>query len=117
MKKDEKILQGDIWFIRLDPAEGSEIRKTRPCLILSRSKINAKLNTVTVIPFSSGKTDKSILLINVLASKKNGLKNDSHLVIPQIRSVAKHRFIKKIGLLESNIVPFIRRSLRLYFYE
>ena len=114
---NQKILQGEIWTIRLDPTEGSEIKKTRPCLVISRTKINEKLKTTTIIPFSSGKTDKSILLINVKSSQKNGLKSDSHLIIPQIRTVAKHRFIKKLGTLESRFIAHIKKSFSLYFWE
>lgn len=111
-----KILQGEIWSIRLDPTEGSEIKKTRPCLIISRTKINDKLNTITIIPFSSGETDKSILLINIKNSNQNGLKTPSHLIIPQIRTVSKHRLIKKLGTLEINHLPKIKNSFKLYFW-
>ncbi|MBD3330116.1 type II toxin-antitoxin system PemK/MazF family toxin [Candidatus Peregrinibacteria bacterium] len=116
VKMNKTYLQGDIWTIRLDPSKGSEIKKTRPCLIISRSKINKKLNTVIIIPFSSGETDKSILQINVKKSKQNGLRLDSHLVIPQIRTVSKKRFIKRLGPIEKKYVPHIMRSFELYFW-
>lgn len=111
----DKIYQGDIWVIRLDPTEGSELKKTRPCLVISRTKVNDKLATVTVIPFSSGPTDKSILLINVEASDSNGLEDDSHLVIPQIRTVAKSRLIKRVGKIDSDYTQKIKKSFDLYF--
>lgn len=111
------VLQGDIWTVRLDPTEGSELKKTRPCLVISRSKINKKLKTITIIPFSTGKTNKSILSINIDSSKHNGLRKDSHLVIHQIRTVGKHRLIKKTGILEGEYVPRLKNSFRLYFWE
>ena len=114
---EKTFLQGEIWLVRLDPTEGAEIKKTRPCLIVSRDKINEKLNPVTIVPFSSGITDKSILLINTPASKMNGLKTDSHLVLPQIRTIAKHRCMKRFGVLEKSFVPLLKRSFQLYFWS
>jgi mRNA interferase MazF len=109
--------QGEIWLTRLDPTEGSEIRKTRPCVIISRSLINHKLNTVTIIPLSTGKNYRTLLQIDVLATKHNGLKKDSHLEIPQIRAISKSRLIKKLGLLEAIVFDKIQDSFEAYFWE
>ena len=45
-----KILRFDVWLVTLDPVEGSEIRKTRPCVIISPPEINNNMNTVMIAP-------------------------------------------------------------------
>jgi mRNA interferase MazF len=47
------IMRGDIWWVSLDPAQGSEIKKTRPCIVLSHSTVNRLRRTVVVVPLSS----------------------------------------------------------------
>jgi len=48
-----KILRGEIWWVNLDPTQGSEIEKTRPCLVLSHDTLNRLRRTVVVVPLSS----------------------------------------------------------------
>ncbi len=109
--------QGEIWLARLDPTEGSEIKKTRPCLVISSTLVNKKLRTITVIPLSSGKKNAVLLLIDLLPNAENGLKKDCHLVIPQIRTLAKSRLIKKIGKVGQPIIDLIRESFEVYFWD
>lgn len=45
--------RGEVWWVELDPTRGSEIRKTRPCIILSVDQVNRARKTVTVVPLSS----------------------------------------------------------------
>lgn len=45
---------GEIWLARLDPTVGSEVRKTRPCVVVSSDEMNAHLRTVNVAPMSTG---------------------------------------------------------------
>lgn len=109
--------QGEIWLVRLDPTEGSELKKTRPCLILSRTKVNQKLETLTIIPLTSGKKERAILRIGLAATRDNGLKKDSHLEIPQIRTVAKSRCLKKLGRVDWRVLYQIRDSFDIYFWN
>ena len=83
--------RGEIWLINLDPAIGSEINKTRPAMIISRSDYNKIAETITIIPISSGR------FIPSFHTRLSGLKKESHAVIPQVRVAAKKRLIKKIG--------------------
>lgn len=109
--------QGEIWLARLDPTEGSEIKKTRPCLVISSTLVNKKLRTVTVVPLSSGKKNAALLLINLSPDAENGLKKDCHLVIPQIRTLAKSRLIKKMGKITQLTINLIRDSFEAYFWD
>jgi len=86
-----KINRGDIWLVNLDPVIGGEIAKTRPSLVISHSSYNAIASTVTIIPISSGRYIKSFHV------KLQKLKNDSHALLPQLRTVSKKRLIKKVG--------------------
>ena len=46
-------LRGEVWWVSLDPTQGSEIKKTRPCLVLSSSVLNRLRQTVVVVPYST----------------------------------------------------------------
>ena len=109
--------QGEIWIIRLDPTEGSELKKTRTCLIISSSICNERLKTITVIPFTTGETHKRYTRINTIADKQNGLDKNSYLEISQIRTVSKKRCQKFIGIADKNIIKEIRNSFEFYFWD
>jgi mRNA interferase MazF len=47
------ILRGDVWWVSLDPTQGAEIQKTRPCLVLTSDVLNRFRQTVVVVPFST----------------------------------------------------------------
>lgn len=87
--------RGEVWIISLDPTKGSEIKKTRPCLIISRTDYNQKANTITIIPCSSGPVRYSAWEIEL--DKNSGLDDTSHLLLPQMRVAAKERLKKKVG--------------------
>ena len=79
-----------IYLINLDPTIGHEIKKTRPCVIISPDEMNANLGTVIVAPMTS--TDRAIpTRVKIFASPLNGLANDSYIVLDQIKTVGKRR--------------------------
>ncbi len=91
--------RGEIWIVSLDPTEGSEIKKTRPCLVTSRSDFNQRSNTVTVIPLSSGFLMYPAWEVEI--DKTSGLEAVSRLSLPQMRVAAKERLKNKIGEISS----------------
>ena len=91
--------RGEIWIIALDPTKGSEIKKTRPCLIVSRTDYNQKANTITIVPCSSGSVRYPAWEVEL--DKNSGLDDVSHLLLPQMRVAAKERLKKKIGQIPS----------------
>ncbi|MDP2691628.1 MAG: type II toxin-antitoxin system PemK/MazF family toxin [bacterium] len=109
--------QGELWLVKLDPTEGSEIRKTRPCLIISRTIINDHMRTVTVIPLSGIKKHKSVLIVPISANETNGLSKDSNIIIPQIRTISKSRFKKKLGQIDPGLFENIKESFQTYFWD
>lgn len=88
-----KLQQYDIILVNLDPTVGSEIKKTRPCAIISPDDINRQLNTVIIAPITS--TSKSYPTRIYTKS----LSIPSWIVLDQIRTVDQRRILKKLGQL------------------
>lgn len=103
-----KINRGDIWLVNLDPVVGSEIAKTRPGVIFSRSDFNQFAATVTVVPISTGRYIPSFHV------ELAGLKEGSHAIVPQIRVAYKKRLIKKLGTVPDSQMKEIEQKLRFY---
>jgi mRNA interferase MazF len=93
----------------LDQTLGSEISKTRPAAILSRSDYNQIAETVTIIPISS-----SGHFIPAFHVALGTLKKGSHAVVPQIRVASKSRLSKKIGKVSETEMDEINRKLGFY---
>ena len=103
-----RIKRGEVWLLNLEPVVGSEIAKTRPALVISRSDYNEVAETVTVIPVSKGRYLSSLHVY--LADMEAG----SHAVIPQIRVASKQRFIKKITQVSDLELSEIREKMQFY---
>lgn len=85
------IRRGDIWWISLDPTQGSELKKTRPCVVISHDTLNQHRRTVVVVPLStSGKVHPPIT-VAVKCQSKNVV-----AITDQVRAVAKHRLKSRI---------------------
>ena len=85
----------DVYLIILDPTVGSEIQKTRPCLIISPDEMNRHIKTVIVAPMIS--TEKKYpTRVTCTFIKKQG-----QIVLDQIRTLDKSRLIKKLGAIDS----------------
>lgn len=80
-----------VYLVNLDPTIGSEIQKTRPCLVISPDEMNRHLKTVIVAPLTS--TGKNYpTRIEVKFQRKRGF-----IVLDQIRTVDKARLVKRLG--------------------
>jgi mRNA interferase MazF len=99
--------RGEVWWIRLDPTEGSEIAKTRPCLILSVDILNERRRTVVVVPLSSSPTASPPLLIPVECGGQTVV-----AVTDQIRAVAKQRLVRRMGELSQAHLEAVEQGLR-----
>ena len=84
----------EIYFADLDPTMGSEINKTRPCLIVSADDINRALNTVIVAPLTSTIRNYPTR-VNCLVSGKNG-----QIALDQLRAIDKQRLSEKLEVLD-----------------
>ena len=85
----------DVYLINLDPSVGSEIQKTRPCLVISPDEMNRNIRTVIVAPMTSSGNDYPTR-VSCKFRKKQG-----QIVLDQIRTLDKSRLIKKLGTIDS----------------
>src|SRR5580700_9822473 len=99
--------RGEFWWIRLDPATGSEIGKTRPCLILSTNILNERRRTVVVVPLSSSPRPNPPLLISVECAGRTVV-----AVTDQIRAVAKERLVDRLGEASPADLAAVEAGLR-----
>jgi mRNA interferase MazF len=84
----------DIFLVNLDPTIGSEIRKARPCLIISPDEMNSYIATVIIAPMTTKGRDYPTR-VPCTFKRKNG-----QIVLDQIRTVDKIRLIKKLGSID-----------------
>jgi len=85
----------EVWLVNLDPTVGSEIRKTRPAVIVSPDELNAHLQTVVVVPLTTGRAYPFRIATKVQG--KAGV-----AAIDQIRTIDKRRLVKRISTLRAN---------------
>ena len=107
------IKRGSIWLANLDPTVGSEIRKTRPVVVVSNDVNNVNNNVVTVVPITSNTAH--IFSFEVLLSKGVGsLPKDSKAKADQIRTLDKTRLVKSIGMLPDTYTTLIDDAIKLH---
>jgi mRNA interferase MazF len=105
--------RGDVYLVDFEPSVGSEIRKTRPALIVSCNEANKHLRTVTVIPFSS-KVEKVFPFEVLVESEESGLDRNSKLKVPQMRAVDKSRLSRRIGNVGEETMTAVEKAIRLH---
>jgi mRNA interferase MazF len=84
----------DVYLVALDPTRGSEIQKTRPCVIVSPNEMNAWLRTVIVAPMTNDDTELSQPCESDFARKKG------QVALDQIRAIDKSRLGRRLGRLD-----------------
>ena len=99
--------RGDVYWANLDPTIGSEIKKTRPCVLVGANPINTARRTVVVVPLSSSAKARPPLTIPVFFLGKEAV-----AVTDQIRAIDKSRLIEKGGALTSEELKAIEEGLR-----
>lgn len=99
--------RGEVWWVRLDPTLGSEIAKTRPCVILSGNIFNKLRRTVVVIPLSSSPQSSDPLLLPVRCDGR-----DVVAVTDQIRAVSKQRLDQRLGELSPEDLKAVEGGVR-----
>jgi len=104
--------QGEIWLINLDPTIGAEIKKTRPAIIVNDNAIG-KLPLKIIVPLTDWKDKYEIApwMVKIVPDKKNKLTKNSSADCFQIRSLSEKRFVKKIGIIEQEILYEIQEGL------
>lgn len=85
----------DVYLANLDPTIGSEIQKTRPCLVISPDEMNRNIRTVIIAPMTSAQKEYPTR-VSCTFRKKQG-----QIVLDQVRTVDKARLIQKLGTIDS----------------
>ena len=100
--------RGEIWWVNLDPTRGSEIKKTRPCVVLGTNILNERRRTVVVIPLCTGPQAAPPLLVPVSCAGKSAI-----AVVDQIRAVAKERLHRRLDALSPRDLIRVEEALRM----
>ena len=87
----------DVYLVTLDPTLGSEIQKTRPCLVISPDEMNHNIRTVIIAPMTSAQKGYPTRV------SCNFRKKQGQIVLDQVRTIDKARLIKKLGTITSNV--------------
>jgi mRNA interferase MazF len=99
--------RGEVWWVRLDPTVGSEIAKTRPCVVVSSDVLNDRRRTVVVVPLSSAPQPSPPILVAVRCDGQ-----DVVAVTDQIRAVAKQRLDRRLDTLSVEDLEAVEQGLR-----
>ena len=101
--------RGDIHLVALDPTRGSEIQKTRPCLVVSPDELNLHLKTVIVAPLTTASHSYPFRVPCQFESKRG------QVVLDQLRTVDRERLIRRLGKLSAPTFEKVLSLLREMF--
>ena len=105
------VTRGDVVQVRLDPAGGREIRKTRPAVIVSNQAACRFDSVVQVVPITSLQSLPPRPYESPIDSVSSGLSKPSRAVANQIRTVAKHRLAKRLGTVSAQELEAVDRAI------
>jgi mRNA interferase MazF len=103
------LTRGEVHLVRLDPMLGSEIKKTRPCLIVSPDELNQHLRTVIVAPMATGGHEYPWRV----ACRFQG--RDGFVALDQLRTVDSERLVKRLGRLSPSTATDVLDTLQEMF--
>jgi mRNA interferase MazF len=103
------VKRGDIWLVNLDPTVGSEIQKSRPCVVISPAEMHDHLRTVIVAPMTTG-SRPAPFRISVTHAGKEGL-----ILLDQIRTVDKLRLASHFGKIPPRTLKAVLDVLQQMF--
>lgn len=104
-----RVGRGDVFLVTLDPTQGGEIRKTRPCVVVSPDELNAHLRTFIVAPLTTGAYSYPFR-VPCTFQRRSG-----HVVLDQIRTVDQERLVKRLGALHPRVLEQALAVLREMF--
>lgn len=96
------VRRGEVYVVELSPTRGREIRKTRPCVVVSPDELNAHLGTFIVAPLTTGSHAYPFRISCRFAGK------DGHLVLDRLRTVDRERLVRRLGTLTA---PTLAKAL------
>ena len=102
-----EIVRGSIWWVEFDPTIGSEIRKTRPAVVLTADSLNRVRRTVVVVPLSTGPGQRPPIVLHVPSAGQGSM-----AVCDQIRAVDRSRLMRPSGSLSREDLKAVEDSVR-----
>lgn len=103
------VARGDVWLTALDPAVGSEIRKTRPCVVISPPELHDVLRTVIVAPMSTGSRPAPFRVPLVFAGKRGSI------LLDQLRTLDGRRLVRRLGKVSPRTIGSTLATLQELF--
>jgi mRNA interferase MazF len=103
--------RGDVFLVSLDPTKGREIKKTRPCVVVSPDELNAHLSTFIVAPMTTGGHPYPFRIPCRFQRK------DGFVVLDQLRTVDRHRLVHRLGKVHGSTLQKILSILREMFED
>lgn len=105
--------RGSVYLVRFDPTEGSEIKKTRPALII-QNDIGNRFSNITIVAAITSKFQLPLHRTNVLfKAPEGGLSVDSVVRLDQIRSVDKRRLLKRLGSVKPTTLTKVDQAIKI----
>jgi mRNA interferase MazF len=105
------VARGEVWLVALDPTVGSEIQKTRPCVVVSPGELHDHLRTVIVAPMTTAGR-AAPFRVPLIFLRKKGL-----ILLDQIRTVDKTRLVKRAGSVSDTALSNALSTLQEIFVE
>ncbi len=116
MAKAQKVIhprRGQIYLVRFDPTIGSEVKKTRPALIIQNDIAN-RHSTITIVAAITSKFDNRLYPTEVaIPAGEGGLTFDSVILLNQIRSIDKSRLVQRMGSVHSNTMAAVDQAIQI----
>jgi len=103
------VRRGDIWLANLDPTVGSEIKKTRPCVVVSPQEMLDALRTVIVAPMTTG-SSPAPFRVPITFQRKRGL-----ILLDQIRTLDQVRLVRRLGAAGQKSIATVLQTLQEMF--
>ena len=111
VEADAGVRRGDVVIVDLNPTCGGEIRKTRPCVVVSPDELNAHMRTHIVSPLTTGSHAYPFRVPRRFEGKLG------HVVLDQIRTVDRDRLVRKLGNIAPATLSRVLATLREMFAE
>ena len=106
---DRSPQRDEVWLVRLDPTQGSEIQKTRPCVVISPDEMNQHLQTVIVAPMTTV-TRPYPTRVALRFQGKRG-----QVAVDQLRAVDRQRLVRKLGTVPASSAQAVSATLLAMF--
>ena len=103
------VVTGEVWLANLDPTVGSEIQKTRPCVVVSPPEMHDYLRTVIVAPMTTG-SQAAAFRIGLTFQGQSGL-----VLLDEVRTLDKVRLVKRLGAIHPATLQKLLTTLQSVF--